>query len=376
MRIAQIAPLHESVPPKTYGGTERVVYYLTEELVRQGHEVTLFASGDSHTSASLEVCCNQALRTDSNCQNTLTHHVLQAERVFQQASDFDLIHFHTDYIHFPLLRAHKVNSLSTFHWRIDLPDFAPLAREFPEIPVSAISRSQMRALPFMNWTGTVYHGLPKSNYMLNENPEGYLAFLGRMSPEKGPVEAIEIARRTGLPIKLAGKINDFEQDYFNDTIKPLLCDPLVEFVGEISEDEKNAFLGNALALLFPISWPEPFGLVMTEAMACGTPVVAFSHGSVPEIIEHGRTGMIVNSVQQAVEAINRIEVIDRRTCRETFETRFSSKRMAEDYIKTYKRLRTRKRLQLEDRQWKKSSRLPVNTTSLPLPRWLTTDAVS
>lgn len=376
MKIAQVAPLHESVPPRGYGGTERVVHYLTEELVRQGHEVTLFASGDSKTSADLEVGCPRALRTDPNCQTTLVHHVLQAERVFQRAADFDLIHFHTDYLHFPLLRKTNVRSLTTFHWRLDLPDFTPIAREFAEVPVASISRNQRRALPFLNWRGTVYHGLPRNSYSPHPAPGSYLAFLGRMSPEKGPVEAMEIARRTGIPLKMAAKVNDFEQEYFEETIKPLLRDPLVEFIGEISESDKNEFLGNALALVFPIKWPEPFGLVMTEALACGTPVVAFGCGSVPEVIDHGRTGFIVENVDQAVAAVERIADIDRRVCRAVFETRFSAERMASDYLGLYRTLQSRMRTRNEEQPWKRSSRLPVNTTSLPLPRWLTTDAAS
>lgn len=362
MKIAQVAPLHESVPPKLYGGTERVVHHLTEELVRQGHDVTLYASGDSQTSARLCACCDEALRLNPECQNTMVHHVLMLERLFQDARKFDIIHFHVDYIHFPMLRRFNVAGLTTFHWRLDLPDFLPIACEFTDLPMSSISLSQRRPLPQMNWVGNVYHGMPVDLLRFNPNPEGYLAFLGRLSPEKGIEEAVEIAKRVRLPLKIAAKINDFERDYYEDILVPLFTHPLIEFIGEIDEEHKSGFLGNASALLFPIKWPEPFGLVMIEAMACGTPVIAFPNGSVPEVIRHGISGWIVDDVDGAVHAASCLGMLSRHRCRAEFERNFTSETMADNYLKIYRQLLGDQQEREKGRAWTKSSRLPGNTT--------------
>lgn len=338
MRIAQVAPLFESVPPHSYGGTERVVSYLTEELVRQGHEVTLFASGDSRTSAELVPIVERALRLDGRCVDPMAHHILQLEAVTQRADQFDIVHFHVDYVHFPLMRRLKLPQVTTLHGRLDLPDLAPLYREYQDMPVVSISDAQRTPLPFANWQATVYNGLPRDLYRLYEEPGEYLAFLGRMSPEKGLEEAIEIARRAGLPLKIAAKIDKVDQDYYTSRIQPLLDQPGIEFIGEITEKEKNAFLGRALALIFPINWPEPFGLVMTEANACGTPVVAYPLGAVPEVIRDGENGFIVHDRESAVAALHRIRELDRRRCREIFESHFTAARMAQGYLDVYRRV--------------------------------------
>jgi len=338
MRIAQVAPLFESVPPKYYGGTERVVSYLTEELVQQGHDVTLFASGDSVTSARLAATTRRSLRLDKHCVDQLAHHVLMLERVVQRAGSFDVIHFHVDYLHFPYSRRHATPQLTTLHGRLDLPDLVPLYREFRDMPVVSISAAQREPLPFANWIGTVHHGLPRSVYRFRQNGGEYLAFIGRIAPEKRLDRAIEIAKRAGLPLKIAAKVDDVDREYYESLIKPLLRDPCIEYLGEIGEGEKDEFLGDARALLFPIDWPEPFGLVMVEAMACGTPVIAFSGGSVPEIIDEGQTGFVVNDLDDAVAAVHRVGELDRRRCREVFEERFTATRMACDYIELYSTL--------------------------------------
>jgi glycosyltransferase involved in cell wall biosynthesis len=338
MRIAQVAPLYESVPPKSYGGTERVVSYLTEELVRQGHEVTLFASADSVTKADLVPMCRHSLRLDKYCVDQFAHHVLMLERVFQRAPEFDVVHFHTDYMHFPLTRRRPIPHVTTLHGRLDIPDLIPLFREFHDMPVNSISNAQRAPLPWASWQATVYHGIPVEMHLLREQPGSYLAFLGRISPEKRVDRAIEIAKRVEMPLKIAAKVDRVDKDYFESVIAPLLRDPLVEFVGEIGETEKDEFLGNAYALVFPIDWPEPFGLVMIEAMACGTPVIAYCRGAVPEVIEHGHTGFIVEGVEDAVEAVRRIPQLSRRRCREVFEKRFTATRMAQDYIALFEDL--------------------------------------
>ncbi|GBD37976.1 N-acetyl-alpha-D-glucosaminyl L-malate synthase [bacterium HR37] len=338
MKIAQVAPLFESVPPKYYGGTERVVSYLTEELVRQGHEVTLFASGDSVTKAHLIAPCRRSLRLDKNCVDQLAHHILMLEMVFKQAHRFDIIHFHIDYLHFPLSRRHNIPHVTTLHGRLDIPDLVPLYREFGEMPVVSISNSQREPLPWLNWRGTVYHGLPEDLYTFREEHGKYLAFLGRIAPEKRVDRAIEIAKRTGIPLKIAAKVDKVDKEYFETVVQPLLRDPLIEYLGEIGDGEKNEFLGNAYALLFPIDWPEPFGLVMIEAMACGTPVIAYRRGSVPEVLEEGVTGFIVQGLEDAVEAVYKVRNINRRRCREVFEERFSATRMTRDYLNIYKQL--------------------------------------
>src|ERR1043166_7432964 len=289
MRIAQVAPLFESVPPKYYGGTERVVSYLTEELVHQGHDVTLCASGDSVTKAHLVAACRRSLRLDKHCVDQLAHQILMLEHVFQRATEFDLVHFHVDYLHFPLSRCRAITGITTLHGRLDIPDLVPLYREFRDMPVVSISNAQRTPLPWANWQATVYHGLPADLYRFHAQPGSYLAFLGRISPEKRVDRAIEIAKRVRIPLKIAAKVDRVDKKYFKSAIEPLLRDSLVEVVGEIGDGKKDEFLGNAYALLVPIDWPEPFGLVMIEAMACGTPVIAYRGGAVTEIMEHGHT---------------------------------------------------------------------------------------
>jgi glycosyltransferase involved in cell wall biosynthesis len=338
MRIAQVAPLYESVPPRLYGGTERVVSWLTEKLVSLGHEVTLFASGDSVTNAQLIPGCRQALRLDPNCVDPLAHHTLLIEEVFSQAQNFDLIHFHIDYMHFPRSRREDIPCLTTLHGRLDIPDLLPLYREFREMPLVSISNSQREPLPWANWLRTVYHGMPADALAPHEAGGKYLAFLGRVSPEKGVDRAIEIAIRSGIPLKLAAKVDRADKEYFEGRIKPLLAHPLIDFIGEIGNSEKEKFLGNAIALLFPIRWPEPFGLVTIEAMACGTPVIAYPFGSVPELIPDGRCGFLVQNIDEAVKAVKRIGTIDRMECRRHFELNFTSDRMACDYLSIYRQL--------------------------------------
>jgi len=338
MRIAQVGPLYESVPPKLYGGTERIVSYLTEELVNQGHEVTLFASGDSVTAAQLVAACPESLRLNKQCIDSLAHHVVMLEEVFQQANKFDIVHFHIDYLHFPLSSRHNLHHVTTLHGRLDLPDLIPLYQRFPTMPVVSISNAQRKPLEWINWQGTVYHGLPQSLYTFHELPGKYLAFLGRISPEKRVDRAIEIAKRLGMELKIAAKVDPVDREYFQAIIKPLLNDSLVEYVGEITEHEKDAFLGHAYALLFPIDWQEPFGLVMIEAMATGTPVIAFPCGSVPEVLDTGVTGFIVKDSDEAVKVVDQVSSLSRQKCRLKFEERFTAARMAEDYVAIYNRL--------------------------------------
>ena len=336
MRIAQVAPLYESVPPKYYGGTERVVSYLTEELVRQGHDVTLYASGDSVTAARLVAPCAQSLRLDAGCVDQLAHHVLMLEMVARDADAYDVIHFHCDYLHFPLSRRLGLPQLTTLHGRLDLPDLLRLYAEFGDMPVVSISESQRAPLPSANWLATIYHGLPPDLYAYRSAPGRYLAFMGRISPETRVDRAIDIAERLGVPLRIAAKIDAVDRDYFNATVAPRLSHPLIDYVGEIGDADKGAFLGGASALLFPIDWPEPFGLVMIEALACGTPVIAYDRGSVPEVVEHGVTGFVVRELEDAVAAARRIESIDRRRCRQAFEERFSVGRMARSYVEAYR----------------------------------------
>ncbi len=339
MKIAQVAPLYESVPPKLYGGTERVVSYLTEELVRQGHEVVLFASGDSRTSAELRAICSSALRlAGKQVIDPLAHHVRMLEVVAQGAAEFDIIHYHIDYLHFPMSRRLGLPAVTTTHGRLDIPDIHPLFREFSEMHLVSISDSQRRPVPWANWIATVHHGLPENLYKPYQRTGRYLAFLGRISPEKGVDRAIEIAKRAGMPLKIAAKIDRADKEYFDEKIRRLLDHPLIEFIGEIGEKEKHDFLGNACALLAPVDWPEPFGLVMIEAMACGTPVIAWNMGSVPEILEDGVTGHIVSSLEEAAAAVERVVVLDRKHCRKIFEQRFSARRMCEDYVKVYQKI--------------------------------------
>jgi glycosyltransferase involved in cell wall biosynthesis len=338
MRIAQVAPLYESVPPKYYGGTERVVSYLTEELVRQGHEVTLFASGDSETKARLVAACWRSLRLDKRYQGQIAHHFVMLERVLQRVGEFDIIHFHVDYLHFPLSRREVATHVTTLHGRLDIPDLVPLYQEFRDMPVISISNGQREPLPWANWQATVYHGLPADMYRFRPEPGSYLAFLGRISPEKRVDRAIEIAKQVGMPLKIAAKVDRVDKDYFESVIAPLLRNSLVEFVGEIGDVEKDEFLGNAYALLFPIDWSEPFGLVMIEAMACGTPVIAYRGGAVPELVQQGHTGFIVEGLADAVQAVRHVAQLSRKRCRKVFEQRFTATRMAHDYVQQFERL--------------------------------------
>ncbi len=338
MRIAQVAPLHESVPPKLYGGTERVVSYLTEELVNMGHEVILFASGDSQTKAQLIPICPCALRLDKNCRDPLIWHFYMLEEVFKKAKFFDVIHFHIEYLHLPLATRYNTPFITTLHGRLDLPEHVPFFRKFKDAPFVSISYSQRKWLPWLNWQATIYHGLPKELYKFYPEKGKYLAFLGRISPEKRPDRAIEIAEKFGMELKIAAKVDKADEVYFKEVIKPMLKSPWVEFIGEIGEKEKNEFLGKAYALIFPIDWPEPFGLVMIESLACGTPVVAWNCGSVPEIIKDGETGFIVDNIDSAVHALDKVANLNRHNCRKEFEKRFTARRMAEEYIHIYQRV--------------------------------------
>jgi glycosyltransferase involved in cell wall biosynthesis len=365
MRIAQVAPLFESVPPKLYGGTERVVSWLTEELVRLGHEVTLFASGDSLTTARLVPICPRSLRLDKACIDQLAHHITLLQQVLDEKDNFDIIHFHIDYLHYPLSRREQLPQVTTLHGRLDLPDLAPLYRIFADMPVISISDAQRAPLPWVNWQGTVHHGMPATALQPHKKNGGYLAFLGRTSPEKGILPAIEIAKRVGIPLKIAAKVDKADLDYFNECVKPALNDPLIEFVGEIGFSEKNEFLGNAAALLFPINWPEPFGIVLIEAMACGLPIIAYPFGSVPELLEDGVNGFLVKNIDEAAGAVGKLDTIDRAMCRFCFEQRFTVKRMAKDYLAIYDRILKRRpasvRLSDGDFSWMKLAS-PSSTT--------------
>ncbi|HEU5017243.1 MAG TPA: glycosyltransferase family 4 protein [Pseudolabrys sp.] len=339
MKIAQIAPLIESVPPRLYGGTERIVSYLTEELVRLGHDVTLFASGDSITSANLVPCARQALRLDPAVRDPIPHYMLMLDRVRRQADEFDILHFHLDQLHFPLFRPIAGRTVTTLHGRQDLDDLLPFYAGFGDMPLVSISNAQRRPVARANFVATVHHGLPLNLYRATDEARGgYVAFLGRISPEKRPDRAIAIARALRIPLKIAAKVDRVDEAYFRRQIEPLLGGGGVDFIGEIGEQQKAEFLGQALALLFPIDWPEPFGLSMIEAMACGTPVLAFRSGSVPEIVEDGVTGVIVQSVEEAVVTFPRLAAVDRKKVRRRFQQRFSATRMAQDYVHLYQSL--------------------------------------
>ena len=339
MRIAQVAPLMESVPPRLYGGTERIVSYLTEELVRLGHDVTLFASADSITAAELVGCVPTALRLDPKVRDPIPYYLLMLDRVRAQAGRFDIIHFHIDQYQFPVFRHMAGRTVTTLHGRQDLPDLKPLYLGFSDMPLVSISDAQRGPVKNADFARTVLHGIPTNQHRFIAHPRGgYVGFLGRIAPEKRPDRAIAIARALGIPLKIAAKVDRVDEAYFRETIAPLLDGPGVEFIGEINERQKSEFLGEALALLFPIDWPEPFGLVMIEAMACGTPVLAFRGGSVSEIIDQGVTGMIVDSVDEAVATMPRVLALDRGGVRRRFEERFSATRMARDYVAVYETL--------------------------------------
>ncbi len=338
MKIAQVAPLYESVPPVGYGGTERVVSWLTEELVRLGHDVTLFASGDSQTTAKLIAGSSASLRSMPNLKDPLAHHTVMLEKVRKHRGEFDVIHFHTDYLQFPLCREWTVSNVTTLHGRLDLPDLVPVYREFRDVPLVSISNRQRDPLPGANWIGNVYHGLPANLLRFHSGAGKYLAFIGRMSPEKRPDRAIAIATAAGMRLRIAAKVDLADRAYFDRVIKPLLSQPNIEFLGEIGDHQKAEFLGNAVACLAPIDWPEPFGLNMIESMACGTPVIAFAHGSVPELIDDGVSGIIVESVEEAISAVERVKEMSRAACRNAFEERFTVRRMANDYLKIYQQL--------------------------------------
>jgi glycosyltransferase involved in cell wall biosynthesis len=360
MKIAQVSPLIESVPPRLYGGTERVVSYLTEELVRQGHEVTLFASGDSKTSARLVPCCKQALRLDAEIRDHIPYHVMMFERVKHMAHQFDILHFHTDLIHFPVFAGTDNVTLTTLHSRQDDFELKNFYETFPGMPLVSISDAQRRPILTANFARTVPHGLPKDLLPASLFPTGgYLAFVGRISPEKRLDRAIEIASAVGLPLKIAAKVDRADEGYFREYIEPLLKAESVEFIGEINELQKASFLGGARALLFPIDWPEPFGLVMIEAMACGTPVLAFRCGSVPEVLDEGVTGFVVDSVHQALKVMGPLLALDRRRVRRRFEERFTAARMTSDYLRLYE-------MQLGTRERKPLPR-PVVPKSILLP---------
>jgi glycosyltransferase involved in cell wall biosynthesis len=341
MKIAQVAPLYESVPPALYGGTERIVSYLTEELVALGHEVTLFASGDSTTRARLIGQCPRGLRLDPTSRDPLAYHVRMVEQVFQSATEFDVIHFHTDHLQYSLARRCETKHLTTLHGRLDLPEVSVIFREFHEMPVVSVSEDQQQPVRWLNWLGAVHHGIPEQLYQFGSGGGGYLAFLGRISPEKRVDWAIEAAIKAGIPLKIAAKIDKADVEYYEGEIRPLLDHDLIEYVGEIGDRDKDDFLGNAMALLFPIDWPEPFGMVMIEALACGTPVVAMSCGSTPEVIDDGVSGALIErqaGVEGLIEGIERACRLDRRLVRDVFERRFTAQRMALEYQSLYERL--------------------------------------
>jgi glycosyltransferase involved in cell wall biosynthesis len=338
MHIAQIAPLTEAIPPKLYGGTERVVSWLTEELIALGHEVTLFASGDSQTSAQLEAVWPRALRLDGAVRDPNALHMMMLERVFQRAGDFDFLHFHLDYYPFSLFSRQATPFLTTLHGRLDLPEHQPVFDTFGNVPVVSISNAQRRPLPQARWVRTVHHGLPERLLTPRPVKPSYFAFLGRIAPEKGVDRAIRIAEHCGMPLKIAAKVDRVDQDYFDEAIAPMIKAGNVEYIGEIADARKSEFLSGAIVLLVPIDWPEPFGLVMIEAMACGTPVIAFNRGSVPEIVDDGVTGFIVEDINGAIGAVDRLHHLSREGIRRQFERRFTARRMAQDYLAVYRSL--------------------------------------
>ena len=369
MKIAQIAPLWESVPPKLYGGTERVVSYLTEELVRQGHDVTLFASGDSQTVARLWAACPQAFRSQTGLVNRDVPMILMQEQAFGvEAGSFDIIHSHLDFLSFPLSRRCATPVLTTLHGRLDLPELVPMYGEYADMPVVSISNAQRLPLPDVNWQGTVYHGLPDL-YTFHPDPGSYLAYLGRICPEKRPDHAIEIAKRVGIPLRMAAKVDPLDREYFETQIVPLLDHPLVEYLGEITDVEKCDLLGNAAAVLCTYDWPEPFGIVLIEALACGTPVLAYRCGSIPEIIEDGLTGFICDNLEEMVASIDRLPLIRRQRCRDSFTTRFTVERMVHEYLAVYQGMATtvRPRVRMNGRSSRLLSHRRAPAAELVLP---------
>ena len=338
MKIAQLSPLVESVPPKYYGGTERVISYLTEALVEMGHDVTLFASADSKTSAQLKPQCPCSFRLDKNKEDHMPYYILMHENIYQHAADFDILHSHMDYALFSMLRNLKKPFVTTLHGRLNISSLRPIYDEFDDTPLISISNDQRKPFPSINWQSTVYNGLPKNLYKCYEKSGKYLAFIGRISPEKGPDLAVEIAKKLDMPLKIAAKIDKVDEAYYESKIKPLFKHSLVEYIGEISDQEKNEFLGNAYALIFPIDWPEPFGLAMIEAMACGTPVVARRCGAVPEVIEEGVSGFIFKTVDEAIKQVNDVTSLNRQRVRNAFEKKFTATHMANNYIKTYEKI--------------------------------------
>ena len=343
MRIAQVAPLFEAVPPKLYGGTERVVWWLTEELVKMGHDVTLFASGDSVTSAKLDPMIDQAIRLDPTVKDWIAYYMRMMELIRRRAHEFDVIHFHTDYFPFSLFSRQDTPFVTTMHGRLDLPEFKLIYETFPDVPLVSISNHQRLPLPNQNWAKTVYHGLPAELLMPQPVEQEYFAFLGRISPEKGVDRAIRVAAKCGMKLKVAAKVDNADKKYYENEIKPLMAQGHVEFIGEINDAQKPAFLSGAKALMFPIDWPEPFGLVMIESMACGTPVVAYGHGSVPEVIDDGLTGFIIEpgNEEAFVAAAKKVDTLSRARIRAQFERRFTSRRMAEDYLSVYEQIGAR-----------------------------------
>jgi glycosyltransferase involved in cell wall biosynthesis len=337
LRIAQVAPLYEAVPPRLYGGTERIVAHLTDALVDLGLDVTLFASGEARTKAKLVVCRDQAIRLDPcGLKSDLAAHLAMLRDLHRRRNEFDIIHFHIDMLHFPFFAESAGQTVTTLHGRLDLKDLPAAYARWPEFPLVSISDDQRKPIADANWHATIQHGLAADSYRFTATPKDpYLAFLGRISPEKRPDRAIEIARRSGMRLKIAAKVDNVDRPYFHELIEPLLADPLVEFIGEIGDAEKPDFLGNAKALLFPIDWPEPFGLVMIEAMACGTPVIAWGRGSVPEVVDHGVSGYIVDGIDEAVIAVGRLDALNRRAVRGAFDRRFTAEVLARNYLKLY-----------------------------------------
>ena len=346
MRIAQVSTLYESVPPKRYGGIERVVSWLTEELVSLGHDVTLFASADSRTSARLVPGAACAVRLVEDTADPQAFHFAMLEDVVRASEGYDIVHFHTDYMGFPYTRRLSAAHVTTLHWRLDVPGLDPLYRRYADVPLVSVSDAQREPLQWAGWAGTVHHGMPRTLYPFNGHPSEHLAFVGRISPSKGPDAAIRISQRANVPLKIAAKIDEADRPYFECDVAPLVRAPLIEFLGELDDEGKTALLGQARALLFPIDWPEPFGLVMIEALACGTPVIAYGRGSVPEIIEHGRNGFIVRDEEEAAQAVARLSQIDRRECRKSFEQRFTVELMARGYLDIYERLISARSAQL------------------------------